>query len=197
LAVWWSRIDLADARAMRWRRRTLISVVALTVSLHLVAHVPASWTDFDLAYFGNPDKVRLRAFDERFGWRELGQWIEATRAEMRAAQPQTPVFPISDQYGVAALGAFYTPSQPAVHLWSPPTAHGQSYRAWDDFAALRGQNAVLFGKRRERLESALAVARNHFDRVGPVEDLDIRQNDKPVRSFHLVRCYGFDGQRPY
>ncbi len=196
--VWMASVDFGRwTGSRRFARWTFGTAIALSATLPFVAMVPARWTDFDLAYFGRPDRIQLRAFHERFGWRDLGAHMARVHDEMRAADPGRDVFFINDQYGTAAIEAFYLPDQRHVYLWSPPRHHGESYRHWDRFAALRGQNALLAVKRIERLTGAIPSVRSHFARVDEPEELPIEVDGRVVRSFYLVRCWDFDGRTPY
>ncbi|MEM7203320.1 MAG: glycosyltransferase family 39 protein [Planctomycetota bacterium] len=198
LAVDWAQRDPGPGagrrRAMRW---TIGTTAGVTMLMHFIAHVPPTWTDFDLAYVGWPERIRIKAFDERYGWEQLGAAVDRTMAEMRDEDPSREVILLGAHYGVAAIASFYTPGRPQAHLWSPPRDHGASYFQWDDFPALRGTNAVLVAKRQWRLDVALKEARAHFARVDPPEELSIRIDRLDLRPLYLIRCWDFDGDTPF
>ena len=197
VAAWWARSGEPAADRLRpWMRRSLAASVAFGLLLYGIAHLPPAWTDFEASFFGAHGRIRMEAFDERYGWPELGVRLEEVRSEL-AFEGGREVFLLGTQYGVVSSGAFYTPGQPHVFLWSPPRRHGESFRYWDDFGKLRGLDACFFSKREHRLREVLPALERHFDHLGPTEELRIERSGRLVQTFYIVRCYGFDGTAPY
>jgi hypothetical protein len=201
-AAWFSAIVfLAAAHGLgrpwvgkRFVRWSVGVCVGLTMFMHGFAHVPQRYLDFDLAWVGRPDRVRLKAFAERYGWPELGAAAAQARDELAAASGR-PAFLAAAQYGLAASVAFHAPGQPHVHLWSERRHHGDNYHHWDDYTALVGQDAVFVVKRRPH--EHLASLRARFARVEEPVELPIVSDGEVVRSFWLVRCHRFDGREPF
>lgn len=193
---WVTRLPWVAGRWTRiaWRSSWALAVVVL-IATHAFAVAPMFVADLDLVA-GQPRTV-LRNL---FGWRQLGEATavasEALRRERADAGATPGVFVMADQYGTAAAVAFYTPGQPSVHLWSAPRKHGRNYFYWDDWSALRGQDAVYVSKR--ALSSwELPLLREHFTVVSEVEEVAIERGGAVRNRFFLVRCRGFDGRPPF
>jgi 4-amino-4-deoxy-L-arabinose transferase-like glycosyltransferase len=199
LATTWHTLELGP-RGRRLRNWSLGFAVGLTGFMQIV--VPAlpvispAIAALKWSWVGQQDRISLSALAEIYGWRELGVHVDRVRAEMAAANGGSKgVFAICNQYGTASSIVFYSPSHADVHLWSSPKKHGEDYRYWDDFPALRGQDAVFIAKR--RIENVLPSLREHFARVAEPEELPIEVGGAVIRSFILVRCYDFDGRAPF
>lgn len=172
--------------------------VLITVSIHLLAHIPQKWVKLNWSYAGNAGRINTGKLSERFGWRELGRRVCEVRDELLQAQsePKRGVFVICAQYGLASNVAFYTPGQIRTHLWSSRKTHGENYRFWDDFASFRGMDAVFVAKRESTAELSVGKLEEHFSRVDKAERIPIVVDGEEVRSFYLIRCYEFDGVEP-
>jgi dolichol-phosphate mannosyltransferase len=170
----------------------------MTVTVHAAVHIPPRWLRAQWAYGGDPGRISFGKQAERFGWEELGRFVGDAREEMRSRNPDgsTGVFVMADQYGLAAQLAFYMPGQPATHLWSRPRTHGENYRYWDDFAAMKGQDAIFVSKSWDRMVWTRIMLGQYFKGMGKVEALPIVVDGREVRAFYLVRCYRFDGREP-
>jgi dolichol-phosphate mannosyltransferase len=182
----------------RWRRfgsRSLWLAASLALVLHAALHVPPRWLKFSWSYSEERSIIDTGRLNERYGWRELGAWVSDVRAEMTQRRGRD-VFVIAAHYAMVSHLAFYTPEQIDAHLWSMRRVHGESYRFWDDYPSLAGMNAIFVAKYRGRVESALPKLREHFAEVGELESLPIYVDGEDVRTFTLVRCYGFDGREP-
>jgi len=202
LAVCWA--EAPPDRRRVWGRWTVAGAslaCAVTALMHGLVHIPASWLEVDWSYPGSPSRINIRQHVERFGWRELGRKVETVRDEMLAAQRaqrigERGVFVIGSEYGLTALVAFYTPSQLPTHLWSPRKTHGENYRFWDRFDKFKGMDAVYVTKRESSAREAVAKLREHFREVMAPEEVPITVQGRQLRSFYLIRCFGFDGRAP-
>jgi hypothetical protein len=192
------RIEAGGRRMGRLVVASLALAVLMTAGLHVAVHLPPSAIRSGWTYRWDPTRINTSMQAERFGWRELGEWVSRTRREMLAAQGAMPrgVFVIAHEYGLSANVAFYTPDRLHTLLWSPRKTHGENYRFWDDFPALRGQDAIFVANRESRLDKSLDKLREHFERLEPPERLPVVVQGQEVRSFYLVRCRGFDGRAP-
>jgi hypothetical protein len=194
--------DWSGAPPVRGRRRAWVIAlglcVGLTLLLHVAVHLPPRVLSGQWAYRGDPKRINLEKHAERYGWPELGRFVEDLRDAMQEARPDGApgVFVICEQYGLAAQVAFYSPGKITTHLWAPRRTHGEHYRFWDDFAVLKGQDAVFVSKRERRAREAGDVLRAHFVHVGSPEALPIVVNGQTVRRFFVRRCTGFDGRTP-
>ena len=63
------------------------------------------------------------------------------------------------------------------------------YSIWDDIARLEGWDALFVEKEARASDPALLL--NLFERVGPIEELTISMRNVKVRSFFVIRCYGY------
>lgn len=193
LAVAWAlREPWTQRRLARWAWH---SSCALTVVGLLAAQAFSTVADqvARIEWFAGQPKRVLRNL---YGWQQAGAAATAAAEELRARPDARGVFLLSNQYGTAAALAFYAPTQPRVHLWSPPRNHGCSYAAWDEWETLRGQNAVYIVKR-ALAEFELPVLRAHFAAVSEVERVPILRDGEERNAFFLVRCFGFDGREPF
>ena len=183
----------ASAERLRpWMRGALAATVIFTLSMHGIVHLPTPWVSAGAQALGDTD-LDASELNERYGWRELGRRLGEVRAEMERGG-SSRVALLTDQYGLASAASFYSPGRPHVLLWAPRHKHGESYRIWDDFPKILGSDACFFSKRLSRLEDALPSLREHFARVGDVEELHVEHAGRRVRAFYLLRCYGYDGR---
>ena len=58
-----------------------------------------------------------------------------------------------------------------------------------DLESLKGWDALFVDKDRSSKDIDLLL--KIFDRVGPIEESEIKVNDTKVRSFYIIRCYGY------
>lgn len=198
-ALIWFAVGIAESRvrsrAVRW---SIGSAVAISIAAHVLALLlPLVAPDLAALRWSVWDSKRplqIKAVNEIFGWRELGARVDQTVRSM-AEQDAPEAFVISNQYGVASSIAFYRPGDAPTHLWAPHRRHGENYRYWDDWPALRGRDALFVAKKNVEIE--LPVLARHFETVEAPTELPIEVSGRVVRSFYLVRCRGFDGRDPY
>lgn len=181
LAEAWTRSTWAR---WAWRSSWGIAVLAL-LAAHGFALTSAWWARQQIV-----GEQPARVLRPVFGWRELGKLIEGQLAAQRAQGSEHGVFVAADQYGVAAAVAFYTPSQPVVHLWSA-SRHGRNYEFWDDWAALAGQDVILVSKRPLPTD-ALAALQARCAAVEPALEFPVA-----VNQFYVTIARRFDGRRPF
>lgn len=199
LPVWLEehRKSNPSSRLLRLAKWSLLVCIAQTLLMHALPHTPPEWSADWLSSPAIPQRDKLQTFSaERFGWVELGRRVEEARREMLAARKDgnPGVFVICNQYGMAASVAFYTPGRIETHLWAPRRVHGENYRFWDDFGGLKGQDALFVCKRDP--EKSLPDLKERFATVGDAEEIPVSARGRIVRSFFVVRCFGFDGANP-
>ena len=199
LAVRWAPFaDIpARAREWKWARRSIGLAVVILVAVSAIVHLPPSVFSREWSYRGAPTRINSGLQAERFGWRELGERVDAVRREM-AASDGSPrgAFLITGQYGLSSAVSFYTPGQPYAHLWSRRRTHGENYRFWDRYEELKDQDALLVAKKEDHARNALAKLRQHFESVDEPERLPVLVDGREVRAFFLVRCRRFNGVAP-
>jgi 4-amino-4-deoxy-L-arabinose transferase-like glycosyltransferase len=181
--------------SLLWMRIMLWSCLALTILIHVALVTPPGMLRRVEAMMGR-EPVRFE--DERYGWREIGGWVESVRERMAVEQgeKQRGVFLMTGQYGVSAALAFYMPGQPAVHLWAPRRTHGENYRFWDDFRSMALQDAIYVAKSEDRASGAMEMLRRHFTYVHDPEKLTVKVDGEEVRSFYIIKCFIYDGVEP-
>ncbi|MBN2302477.1 MAG: hypothetical protein JXN60_08180, partial [Lentisphaerae bacterium] len=171
----------------------------MTVGAHIAVLLPHNLAVKLSETIGeNGHESLSRLSGERYGWRQLGQQVDAVLKEMKQAPENNgrDVFVICSQYGVASNLAFYTPGQIQTHLWSKRRVHGENYRFWDDFPSLKGMNAIFVVKQERHIENALSSLQKHFARLDAPLHVPITINGQQIRSFLIMRCYEFNGITP-
>jgi hypothetical protein len=183
--------------SLLWMRIMLWSAIALTLLIHTVAHTPPSLLRKAQALLLKEEDIE-EFEDERFGWREMGAWAEATTTRFQNDQGDKPrgVFVMSGQYGMSSALSFYIPGQPHVYLWAERKTHGENYRFWDDLTSLKHQDAIYVAKTKEKAMAAKPVLERHFEYVHEVESHPVRVDGDVVRSFYMIRCFIYDGVEP-
>ena len=191
VAIGWAQ---AGAVGRRWRRWTLATTLGVVLLAHAVVHVPPRWTQFG-ADADRPAPVAIQRFNERFGWRDLGDGVEYAYEDL--VKERGPSFLIAGSYGFAAGVSFYLPEQNHVQLWAPRRRHGENYRYWDRWEELAGQDAIFVAKRKSQAEEMEAALRARFERVTRLREIEITVDDLHVHTFYYRRCYDYDGVPPY
>lgn len=183
--------------SLLWMRIMLWSCIALTLLVHVTANIPPWMLKKAQESFAKDGKA-AEFQDERYGWREVGQWVDEAKRWMEKDQEDKPrgVFLITGQYGVSAALSFYMPGQPEAHLWSPRRTHGENYRFWDNFPSLALQDAVYMAKTKEKADGARTMLERHFTYVHEPERLSVTVDGEEVRSFYLMKCFIYDGIEP-
>ena len=181
--------------SLLWMRIMLWSCIALTILIHITANIPPWMLQKAQEAFAEDEDGPVQFDDERYGWREMGQWADDAKTWLQKDQRDKPrgVFLMTGQYGVSAALSFYMPDQPRVHLWSARRTHGENYRFWDDFPSLGLQDAVYVAKREKKIISARKHLENYFTYVGEPEKLSIKVDGQEVNSFYLVKCFVYEG----
>jgi hypothetical protein len=201
--AWSLAISHGERRFIRWCHISLALALAITAVMYPLVHIPQSWMSFRWAYKHQPERISTDKLAERFGWRDLGQWVSDVRREMLDAQKNRlagsgmgGVFVLTGQYGLSSNVAFYTPEQIRTHLWRSKKTCGENYRFWDDFRSFKGMDSIYVAKEQRRAEQAMASLRQHFRKVQEPERLPIIVDGQEVRAFFLVRSYEYNGEIP-
>ena len=184
--------------SLLWMRIMLWSCIALTILIHVTVSIPPWMLRSGQERFASADEAPAKFEDARFGWREMGVWVNETKDWFHKDQEGAPrgVFLMTGQYGVSAALSFYMPGQPKTHLWGPVRTHGENYRFWDDFPSLKDQDAIYVAKREKKAIAAIEVLKRHFTYVHEPEKLSIKVDGEEVNSFYLIKCSIYDGVEP-
>jgi hypothetical protein len=121
---------------------------------------------------------------ELYGWQELGDRLTQ---EINAMPDPGRTFVITHSYRVASHLRFLI----GTGYQTRTTGHGvqNQYLIWDELDSLRGWNAIYFEK--ERKEEDPELLQKIFDRVDPMEELEIIARNGKTRRFYIIRCYGY------
>jgi len=130
-----------------------------------------------------------RLYVELQGWPELG----AAVVNRAAAMPEPGrTFVMTNSYRLASQIRLYSNSAVITRTTGHSDSH--QYLIWNRRYDLCGRDALFVEKKaRERYRSELEGI---FEQVGPFEPVVIRRGTQDVRTFYIVRCYGFLGTMP-
>ncbi|MFC1498594.1 ArnT family glycosyltransferase [Verrucomicrobiota bacterium] len=204
LSCYWAEREWnKETKLVRRMRMAAIGLcLFIAVLMPIVVHISPVWVQKTSRKISwkHSEQIDIEKHSERYGWPELGRWVQDVHDEMLADQGPDGkgVFVVSDQYGLSASIAFYTPDQITTHLWTPlrTKTHGENYRYWDDYPALKGQDAIFVVKKEGRLDRKVPFIEKHFKRTGEQECLPVFEDNIRMRRFFLVRLYDFDGSTP-
>jgi len=120
-----------------------------------------------------------------YGWKELS--VRLKDAAKAMPDPKRTFF-LSHGYRFAShlrfLAGANFPTRTTGHVvWQ------NQYGIWDDLESLKGWDALFVDK--DRSSQDIELLSKIFDRVGPIEEFAIMVNDTKVRSFFIIRCYGY------
>lgn len=194
----YASMDWSESRLSRRMEKIAVwSCLIITISLHLLIHIPQSWISSGWKYSGSPARINLEKSASRYGWRELGQKVFDLKNEMLSKQDDKHgVFVISDQYGLSSSIAFYSPDQMETHLWVTRKVHGENYRFWDDYPSMKGKDSIFVTKSKNNANNILPWLQRYFKKTEKPECFPIINNGREIRHFYLVRCYSFNGVAP-
>lgn len=168
-----------SARFRAWWRVGVVTGGALTAVLLLAAVAPGLL--FQVA--GGPDGSSLT---EPYALREAGPIV--------AGRVPPEGFLLAENHGIAASLQF---SSGRVVHWYSLNLHGREYLRWEDYASLRGREALFVDVRpmadRPDVRALLAGA---FQEVGDCRPLRIDWRGRPARTLYLTPCRGFRGLPP-
>lgn len=134
------------------------------------------------AALGRPEGVSAT---QPFAFAELAR-VASDRAEGRLLM--TP------EHGYTSALQFYGAGP--VH-WYSYNLHGRQFLAWEDYAAMKGRDALFIDACDPRKEAyTRLILRLAFETVGAPEAVTIAWNGLPARTFWLWPCKGFRGQPP-
>ena len=181
----------------RMEKLAVWSCLIITITLHLMIHIPQRWITSGWKYSGSPERINLEKSAARYGWKELGQKVLDLKNEMVSVQNSGKgVFVISDQYGLSSSIAFYAPDQMETHLWVTRKIHGENYRFWDDYPSMKEMDAIFVTKSKNNADNVRNWLRKYFEKVEKPECFPVVHDGNVVRKFYLIRCFVFNGVAP-
>ncbi len=119
---------------------------------------------------------------ELHGWQALGRRIEAAVDSM---PHPARTFIITHSYRMGSQIRFLTESQYPTHTSGYKSPH--QYGIWERGRHLSGWDAVFVDKEKRHID----VLERQFERIGPVEHLTVTDAGMTIRTFCIVRCYGY------
>jgi hypothetical protein len=142
----------------------------------------------------------IRAFDPAArlkGYRQLGQALDAMRADLAAADGTDPIL-AGLRWDVPGLLGFYADGHPQAYTLGLALGidrHSQ-YDLWhpnpvDDAQAFRGRTFLVVGG--GDLRAALGPA---FETVGPPQEVVYREHGRALARWYVCICRGFKGFDP-
>ncbi len=122
------------------------------------------------------------------GWDRMGEEI----ARILKEKPHL-VAVVTDDYGLASLIAFYTPSKPRVFTWNEGGTRMNQYDLWGGWERLHDRDLLIV----LRKEAPGPVLTTHFRKVISLEQpLTIDYSGAPLRTFHFLVGKRFNGEPP-
>jgi len=102
------------------------------------------------------------------------------------------VFLLSNRYQITSELAFYVRGQPTAYNINLGRRLNQ-YDLWGGFERLVGQDAIYVMEGARHVPDQLNLL---FARVDPPHVVQVRREDRVIRTFSVFRCYDFKGLPP-
>jgi undecaprenyl-diphosphatase len=194
-AIMADRLQGAEAAARSRLREWIVAAVALGFVISLALRY--TYVFYPIAAKVGIPVRRDHAAAYFIGWHELGQRVSALSREMEKNDGREP-FIFSDNYGWASLMAFYAEEHPETYCINVGQRHSQ-YDFWPGIVAdgaqgdkgFQGRNGIFVPEVMPGFGLSPA-----FQRVEPVEPLNIVRCGVLVKKFQIYKCYGFKGWTP-
>jgi len=130
------------------------------------------------------------AFPKMGGWKQLGAAVEREEAAMAKETGKHPFVLGMSKYYIAAELAFYRDDP--YETFSADLLGGKSlgFEYWTNQEEIRNRDALIVCKGYPNLN----LLKNFFTRVDEeAEEVSLVRQGKIMRTFYLVRCYGYVG----
>jgi dolichol-phosphate mannosyltransferase len=171
------------AIANSFPRASIVVALVLALLAYLVPAVTASL----------PPGLRITSRkhtvvpEELYGWQEFGEMLSSTVASM--PNPGR-TFILTHEYRHASQIRFLTDSRLITRTtgYRPP----HQYQLWNSAFNPTGWDAIFVDKKKRGRD--IEILAGMFDHVGPSEPLDIKAAGATMRTFYIVRCYGYKKQ---
>ena len=169
-----------DSAKARWMRAGIVFCIAFGLTICAVARFPSLLYKVGIPSTCLPTK-RLE------GWRELGERVSVVSAEMGR---QGEVLILGDCYQTTSELAFYTKGHPVTYCAPQPGRRLSQYDFWPGCEDFSGKNAIYVGRIHGNVSPELKAA---FESVVQDRPLEVVRGGRLIRSFSILRCYGFKG----
>jgi hypothetical protein len=125
-----------------------------------------------------------RLYEELHGWEELGEDVQTV---IKGMPDPEHTFVITNSYRFASQIRFYSGASIMTKTTGQKDPH--QYTIWNDRYDLKGWDALFIDKKeKERYREYL---QERFSKVEAFEPLVIKKKGHPVRTFYVVRCFGY------
>lgn len=194
--LWWECREIAAGVAFRTRvLRAAVAVgLVLTGVVYGIVAFPGAVLQAlagHVVAVGDVNKgesLKSAEIAEMFGYGELGREVNSVANEMTVGGTPPP-FVLTESYALSSAIAFYSGRPTALMMG---TAMGREYFRWVNFYGLMGRNAVYvdvepWGQRKDIYKTMNEA----FTSVQPDPPFVMVKDGIQVRTFYLMRCYGF------
>ncbi len=134
--------------------------------------------------------VPLKKGDTWSGWDELAQRIEILKEKYGE-----DTFVFGHEYKVPSQITYYTSNYLTTHAGEIFGANGLQYNFWTDTEKLLGKDAIFVTSDFDRFRNFKKL-NLHFEKIEPLEELEVSHNDNVYRTFYLYKCYNYKGPQP-
>ncbi len=167
-----------------------LSIIVSAV-LVLIAHlIPILVMYLPPAIYVGSYSIPLRSsrlYAEFHGWKELGEYVREVLKEM--PDPEH-TFVITNSYRFASQIHFYSGVSLITRTTGQKSPH--QYDIWNKSQDLKAWDALFLDKKnKEKYRQGLV---EHFERVDAFEPVIIRRDSEPLRTFYMVKCFGYKEQ---
>jgi hypothetical protein len=162
----------------RWVAQwTWISVIVIFIVFHLWPFIP------QIPVSGSADTTT--------GWPELAAHLEKMAPDLKNG---TPPFIFSWGHKTASELQFYLKGHPFTFAQTVLGKKALAYDYWFDPKPLTGQDALFVWSKFENFpEEKSGLLERTFERVEKMKLFTVYRGQRPLRTFHIYRCYGYKG----
>lgn len=162
----------------RWSAKGVwISVGLIFIVFHLWPFIP---------------QVKVSGSADTFsGWKELAIHVDNLKKTM---DPQKPPFMIGWGHKTASELHFYLKGQTPTYAQTVLGKKGLGYDYWFDPKPLQGKDALFVYSDFERFpDENSGLLEKYFERTEPLEPFKVYRGKHVLRTFRIIRCYGYKG----
>ncbi len=160
-----------------YARWTWISVILIFIIFHLWPFIP------QIPVSGSADTMT--------GWPELAAHLEET---IKTMKPGRSPFIFSWGHKTASELQFYMKGQPETYAQTVLGKKALAYDYWFDPKPLEGKDALFVWSGFENFpDEKSGLLERFFQRVEKPELFTVYRGRKPLRTFHIYRCYEYKG----
>jgi hypothetical protein len=131
------------------------------------------------------------SLDTYSGWMELAMHLEKIQKEKKST---TAPFIFSWGHKTSAELQFYLSGHPPTWAQTVLGKKALGYDYWFDPQPLKGKDALFVYSDLERFpHEKTGLLEKYFDRLEPLESFSVYRGKHVLRTFRIVRCYGYKG----